>query len=397
MKKKLVSVLGIFLAISITACGNGAASATKSADYAAEAEYAVESAADEGNASPALGFAQDTADYESYDTPAVAGAAQNGDNSQDKSDEAQADNGDNSGDTSADATGTTTSPDSSQPSYTDTRKLIRTVSINAETENLDTIIGLIRQKTNELGGYIENSDTSQRATETATYRYSNYTVRVPADKLDQFTDAVKGDLNVLSMTENVDDVTLNYVDTTTRKQTLLTERERLLEFLASAESVEDMLAIEDRLTELQYELQSTESQIRTYDSKVNYATVYISLTEVKEFTPVEVKKDGPFERMKNGFVKSLKGVGNFFLELLIAIVSNLPQLLIFAALIFAIVKLIKKIIKAEDEKMKKAMKQQIPMQPVPVQQMAPVQQQAQQAQPAQPVQQPTQETEKKEQ
>ena len=58
---------------------------------------------------------------------------------------------------------------------------------------------------------------------------------------------------------------------------LETEQQRLLELLETAESLDDILTIESRLTEVQYELDSKESQLRTYDNQIDYSTVYLDL------------------------------------------------------------------------------------------------------------------------
>ena len=87
-------------------------------------------------------------------------------------------------------------------------------------------------------------------------------------------------------------MTLDYVDVESRKKMLETEQQRLLELLETAESLDDILTIESRLTEVQYELDSKESQLRTYDNQIDYSTVYLDIDEVVRYTPQDRRAPG---------------------------------------------------------------------------------------------------------
>ena len=125
-------------------------------------------------------------------------------------------------------------------------------------------------------------------------------------------------------------------------EALLTEEESLLSILESAETVEDIITVQDRLSQVRYELENMESQLRAYDNQVDYSTVYLDLDEVAKYTPVEEK--GAFARMGEGFVESLKSVCNGIKEFIIWFVIHIPQLLflaIFVAVIWISCKKIK--------------------------------------------------------
>ena len=92
------------------------------------------------------------------------------------------------------------------------RKLIRTVSLSLQTKEFDSVLNNLKTKTTELGGYVENSSISGNSYSYTTTRYASYTIRIPADKLNEFVDIV-GELgNVTQENESVEDVTLQYVD-----------------------------------------------------------------------------------------------------------------------------------------------------------------------------------------
>ena len=83
-----------------------------------------------------------------------------------------------------------------------------------------------------------------------------------------------------------------------------TEQERLLQLLEQAESIEDIITIEQRLSDVRYQLESMESQLRSYDNQVDYSTVYLYIDEVEVYTPVE--EETTWERISAGFMDSLK-------------------------------------------------------------------------------------------
>ena len=128
----------------------------------------------------------------------------------------------------------------SENASTSNRKLIRDVTLNVETKEYDALIGTLSEEITALGGYIEYMDvhnSSYRSSNTS--RNANLTVRIPAAKLDGFLNKMGAETNVTSRTESVRDVTLTYVDMESHKNVLIAERERLLEYLNQAETVEE--------------------------------------------------------------------------------------------------------------------------------------------------------------
>ena len=217
----------------------------------------------------------------------------------------------------------------------ESRKWIVTVYLSAETEDLDALMENLDEAIAGLNGYVEDQSVYNGSTYS-----SRLTIRVPAEDVDQFTQQVAGIANVVSKETNRQDVTLNYVATESRMTALQTEESRLLELMAQAETMSDLLEIEERLTDVRYELESVTSQLRLYDNQIDYATIYLSLSEVQEYTPVE--EPTLWERISGGFRSSLKGLGDGAVDLLVWIIVSSPYLVILAAVIVVIVLLVKR-------------------------------------------------------
>lgn len=234
------------------------------------------------------------------------------------------------------------------------RKLIKNVNLEVETENFDGLYAKVNEKTEALGGYVENSyiynGSSYYSHDT---RDANLTIRIPAENLNAFLSEVSEASNVISRNDSVTDVTLQYVDLESKKEALIIEQDRLLELLEEAETIEDIIALEGRLSEVRYELESMESQLRTLDNQVSYSTVYLYIQEVAKLTPVKEQSLG--EKIVTGFTESLYGVGKGLLDFAVGFIIKLPYIVVWAVVIVACVFVVKGICKAH--KKRKAKKQ----------------------------------------
>lgn len=229
------------------------------------------------------------------------------------------------------------------------RKLIKTVDLNAETEDLDALLEAVTQRVTELGGYVEN----QRVYNGSAYssrrsRSASMTIRIPADMLEGFVDHVASHTNIVSRYVNVDDVTLAYVATESRVAALETEQARLLELMAKAETMSDLLEVEARLTDVRYELESVTTQMNVLKNQVSYGTVNLNVDEVVEYTPVE--EETFWQQISGGFMDSLRGIGDGIVECTVFVLANLPYLLLIGAGVAAIVFLAKRSIRKRKAK-----------------------------------------------
>lgn len=227
------------------------------------------------------------------------------------------------------------------------RKLIRTVNMDVETEKYDELLTTLTQRLEALGGYAESFSTQG----TGNNRYGNMTARVPKENLDEFLQVVEGASNITYRHEEVEDVTLNYVDMESRKKMLQKEQDRLLEFLDEAQTLEDIITLESRLTEVQYELERMESQLRSYDNLIDYSTVHISIDEVVRYTPPAPKTT--WERISTGFSENLYDVIESIKEFFIELIIHIPNIIVFVILIGIILIIVKIVLRIEHKQNQK--------------------------------------------
>ena len=308
MKKKVLAcVLSGILAVSIFGCGSKSMMATESAvaDSAAYDDMAYDSG---------------------YDTTEEASAEEAG-------------------------SGAVTSENGIEEVQETDRKLIRNVNLSLQTKEFDTVLDNMSQKIKDLGGYIQDSSVWGSSSDYSSSRSASYTLRIPSDKLDEFIDVVETLGNVTYKNESVDDVTLRYVDVDSHKKALETEQERLLALLEKAENVEDIITIENRLSDVRYELENYESQIRLLDNQIDYSTVYVDVSEVSRVT--DTGKQGFFEEVASRFSDSVYVVLMGLRGFAIGILGSLPILVVWGVILAVVVILLRKFVFKKSKKNKK--------------------------------------------
>ena len=267
-------------------------------------------------------------------------------------------------DVSAKSTSDTSGGSTSNENVSTNRKLIKTFNFNVETENIDEFISNLKYEINSVGGYIEDSNISGNSISTGnkSQKYASFTIRVPVSNLDDFATYVDNSANILSKSENVKDVTLDYTDMESRKKTLETERDRLLELLENASDLNDVILLEEKLSDVEYEIDRITSSLKTYDSLVEYSTINIEIKEVEKYTEIVEETPTLWKRMGDGFKNSLRWLKNFLEGLLVVIVALIPFIVLFGVLFAIGVGIVKLVLKNKQKnkgQVKKDNKQKI--------------------------------------
>lgn len=196
------------------------------------------------------------------------------------------------------------------------QKLIRYLDYTIETKEFDTFVQELGEVVSTAKGYVEQSEVSQDEAQSYAQgkRYASYTLRIPADSLETFKQELQEKGTITRQSERVEDVTLNYVDVESHITALKTEQESLLKMLEQAETIETILAIQNQLTQVRYQLESYESQKRTYDNDINYSTVYVYVQEVeRESQNTDTYGGELLEKMSGNFHGILIGLRSFSL------------------------------------------------------------------------------------
>lgn len=222
-----------------------------------------------------------------------------------------------------------------------TAKIIYSASISAQTTEFDKAVASLEKMVADYKGFIQNSNISGNTcynddgTTTVVDRWAYYTVRIPAAKFESFLQQADGLGNVTQTTRNAENVTSAYTDYEARLSALNTQEERLLSMLEKSEDVESLIALEQRLSDVRYEIESIERNLRNLDQQISYSTVSIELQEVEVYTPTVPVQRSFGEKLSSAFSDGWRGFTRGLQRLALNLAEALPTLVLVAVLFLA--------------------------------------------------------------
>ena len=249
------------------------------------------------------------------------------------------------------------SSNSNSGNVADNRKIIEEYEMTIETKEFDNLLPLIKEKAKELGGYIESSSTDNNRYS----RYAYFTIRIPQGSSEKFNGFISENSNVIYSETKTTDVTLTYVDIQSRIASYQAEKAKLEELMDKATNLSDVLQIQNRLTDVIYQIESYESKLRTYDNLIDFTTVDLTIREVEKETVIEEMT--VWEEIKHNLANGFEDVGEFLKNAFIWVISSIPYFLLiggFAIVMSGIVAILTKLTKKSKEKklLKKQAKQE---------------------------------------
>lgn len=234
-------------------------------------------------------------------------------------------------------------------------KIIYTAYADVETIDFDGSVEKIYELMEQYNAFLESSYIEGKSYSVEfygrqSYRTAQLTIRVPRENFSALTSGLGVLGNVLSVNLYTDNITTSYIDTESRLETYQVEEERLLAMLEKAETVDDMISIEERLSNVRYNIESLTSQLKNWDNQVNYCTVTVNINEVKELTEQLPISRSYWQELGDGLKSTLKDIGNFFKNTFKFIIVNAPTIIILAAVAIVVILLVKKAAKHKRRK-----------------------------------------------
>lgn len=194
-------------------------------------------------------------------------------------------------------------------------------------KSVDAIYGLLEKYNAFLeSSTVNGSNLSDTARGTASHRSAYFTLRVPRECYGSMTEALETVGNVTYLSSDATNITAQYTDTEALLASYQFQEERLLDIMAQADNVEDMIDLESRLSEVRYEKDALTAQLKNWDNQVSYSSVSISLQEVQVLTPEPLEERSYWQQVGDGFVASLRWLWNAAKVLLRLFVAALPIL-----------------------------------------------------------------------
>jgi hypothetical protein len=223
------------------------------------------------------------------------------------------------------------------------RKLTYSASFSINTKQYDSDYNKIISELEAVGGYVEYEDSSAYSSDTGKNygRWSSLTLRVPVDQYHVFLDRLSDIGEVVSQQKSAEDISDQYYDTESRIAVLEERKARLMEYLKTAQTTEDIIALEQEISDVLYELDKLQGSKRKMDDLIDYASVSVTLTEL--ITPETIGSDGkPLgDRASDAFSMSMAGVGEFMENFAVFWAIALPIIIVIAIFVVIAIPLIK--------------------------------------------------------
>lgn len=231
------------------------------------------------------------------------------------------------------------------------RKLVYTCDFQINTSEFEKDYNNIIISIEKSGGYIENEYTEGTPpTTTNDYgRYSSITARIPVENYNMFTSVVSGIGTVTSKNQYTEDISDRYYDTESRIELLNEQKDIYMDLLKDAENMEDIIVLQEKISECIYEIEELEGSKKGMDKRVDYATVNINLNETVAAHNIEGVEKSLGKRAGEALELGLAAVGEFFEGFAIVMAAIFPALIVAAIVIVAILFIIKGVKKLKNK------------------------------------------------
>ncbi|WP_407309341.1 DUF4349 domain-containing protein [Desulfosporosinus sp. SB140] len=210
------------------------------------------------------------------------------------------------------------------------RKITQDVTLTLEVANISNTFSQISQKVQQMGGYIAESQQNNSENQSS----ARMTVKIPADKLDALNDSLISWGKILDQHTIANDITNQYYDSQNRLQTLQAEEKRYLEILNQAKTVDDVLKVENALSDIRQQIEQLEGQLKLWNNQVDYSTVNLQLV-VNSGPNLAIKNpwqpvswQNTWEAAQNAFLKTISSAWNFLNYLVVGLGYVFPYLIL---------------------------------------------------------------------
>jgi len=157
------------------------------------------------------------------------------------------------------------------------RHVIQTAEVKMETENYDYVISVLRGLAPTVDGYIQSESSSSRD-----WRVFSIVLRVPAREFYGVLQNVESLGNVLALNQQAQDVTDSFYDMIGSLEVRRIEEDRLLALIDQAQNINEILALEQRLSSVRLNIEMYLSQLNDMAGQIAYSTIIVTVMDIYE-------------------------------------------------------------------------------------------------------------------
>lgn len=153
------------------------------------------------------------------------------------------------------------------------RQLIVEAWVSLEVDEIDGVVRQVETIAGQRGGWVESADIVGEAG----YRTANINVRVPADRFDDAMQTLRALGRVTDEGVSSTDFTDRLIYNEARMEAWKVQEERLIVLLENAATVEDVIDIERRISEVRADIESVAATQRNLENRVAASLIRVNL------------------------------------------------------------------------------------------------------------------------
>ncbi|WP_353528537.1 DUF4349 domain-containing protein [Anaerococcus nagyae] len=220
------------------------------------------------------------------------------------------------------------------------RKIENIFDYTFESINYDQDYDKLTKLVDDHKGYIESSnlniDTGRNGDENI--RNFGASIKIPQEESNKFKNEIAKIGKIIYQSSYTNDLTSYYKDINIRLSSKEKELDKLNDLMKNAKNIDETMAIQARILEVEDEIDQMKSMIKDVDSKVTYDTFDININEVYDYNNYANNNPDFSSRIKEAFKDSIHIFSKFWQDLLVAIVSIWPLILVAIIIIYIIKK-----------------------------------------------------------
>jgi len=205
------------------------------------------------------------------------------------------------------------------------RKIVYTARVELSVEKFDKAEQELKTLIKELGAHIETSDDGGAP---GAPRFGTYTIRVPADKFEEFMDEVVGLGELRKRTRDARDISNQYYDLETRNKNDKAREQSMMELLkvltAEKAKAEERAQVNRELWDIRERIEQNQTRLRRFDNDAAFSTVTVVLTQRKDYEVGSATFGTTIARTWEGSVGALLSFGKGLVLLVVALTPWIP-------------------------------------------------------------------------
>ena len=211
------------------------------------------------------------------------------------------------------------------------RIVIKNGSLTVVVPDPAKTMAMISSMAEEMGGFVVSANLYKEFTNSgAEVPRASVTIRVPAERMNEAMENIKGQSSQDPLNENVtsQDVTSEYVDLQSRLKNLEAAEVELTRIMQEARRTEDVLAVYNQLVSIREQIEVIKGQIKYYDEAAALSAISVELIADAAVQPIEIggwQPQGVAKAAVESLLRTLQGLGSALIWMVIYL---LPVLLI---------------------------------------------------------------------